>query len=66
MQPELLKKPVSKDVHFGYCLPPPLTKTTNILDILIAPMNKQQQNTINEHGWIVPKDSLTHDQSFEW
>ena len=48
---------------FGYCLPLPLTKATKILDILITPMNIQQQNTINEHGWIVLKDRLTHDQS---
>jgi hypothetical protein len=28
MQPELLKKLVSKDVQFGYCLPLSLTKAT--------------------------------------
>ena len=50
MQLELLKKLVSKNVHFGYCLPLPLTKAKNIPDILIVPMNIQQQNTINEHG----------------
>ena len=66
MQPELLKKLVLKDIHFGYCLLLPLTKATKIPDILIAPMNIQQQNTINEHRWIVLKDRLTHDQSFEW
>jgi hypothetical protein len=59
MQPELLKKLVSKDIHFGYCLPLPLTIATNIPDILIAPMNIQKQNTIDEHGRSVPKDRLT-------
>jgi hypothetical protein len=29
-------------------------------------MNIQKQNTINEHGQIIEKDCLTHDQSFKW
>ena len=44
----------------------PSQKQQKIKDILIAPMNIQQQNTINEHGQIVPKNRLTHDQSFDW
>ena len=66
LQPELLKKLVSKDVHYGYCLPLPLAKATKIPSILIAPMNIQKQNTINEYGQIAPKDRLTHDQSYKW
>ncbi len=66
LQPELLKLLVSKDVHYGYCLPLPLGNATKIPNILIAPMNIQKQNTIDEFGRIVPKDCLTHDQSFEW
>ena len=49
-----------------YRLPLPLVKATKIPNILIAPMNIQKQNTINEYGRIVPKDRLTHNQSFEW
>jgi hypothetical protein len=64
LQPELLKQLVSKDVHYGYCLPLPLGKTTKIPNILIAPMNIQKQNTIDKFGRIVPKDCLTHNQSF--
>ena len=59
LQPELLKKLVSKDVQHGYCLPLPLAKATKIPSILIAPMNIQKQNTIDEHGQIVPKDRVT-------
>ncbi len=55
-----------KDVHFGYCLPLPLAKTKKIPGILIAPMNIQQQITIDEFGRIVTKDRQTHDQSFKW
>jgi hypothetical protein len=66
LQPELLKQFLSKDVHYGYCLPLPLGKATKIPNILITPMNIQKKNTINKFGRIVPKDRLTHDQSFEW
>ena len=66
LQQDLLWKLISKDVHCGYCLPFPLVKATRIPNILIAPMNiKKKQNIINEHGPIVGKDCLTHDQSFK-
>ena len=29
-------------------------------------MKIQTQTTIDKYSWIVPKDCLTHDQSFEW
>jgi hypothetical protein len=51
---------------FGYCLPLPLGKAKNIPGILLAPINIQKQNTIDEHGRIVEKDRLTHNQSFKW
>ena len=50
LKPKLLLKLNSKDIHYGYCLPLPLEKATKIPDILIAPMNIQLQNTINEFG----------------
>ena len=66
LQPKLLQKLVSKDVHFGYCLPLPLDKARKIPGALLAPMNIQKQNTINKHGRIVEKDCLTHNQSYKW
>jgi hypothetical protein len=66
LQPDLLRKLVTKDVQFGYFLPLPLGKAKNIPGILLALMNIQKQNTIDEHGRIVEKDRLTHDQSFKW
>jgi hypothetical protein len=66
MKPDLLLQLMSKDVHFGYCLPLPLAKAEKIPGVLIAPMNIQQQNTIDKFGRIVPKDQQTHDQSFKW
>ena len=66
MKPDLLLQLMSKDVHFGYCLPLPLAKAEKIPGVLIAPMNIQQQNTINEFGRIIPKDRQTHNQSFKW
>ena len=65
LQPKLLKKLVSMDVRYGYCLPLPLAKATKIPNILIAPMDIQKQNTISEYGPIVPNDCLTRDQSFK-
>ncbi len=47
MKPDLLLQLMSKAIHFGYCLPLPLAKAEKIPGILIAPMNIQQQNTIN-------------------
>jgi hypothetical protein len=66
LQPELLQKLDSKDVHFGHCLPLPLDKTREIPGNLLAPMNIQKQNTINKHGGIVKKDHLTHNKSYKW
>jgi hypothetical protein len=60
MKPDHLLQLMSKDVHFGYCLPLPLAKAKKIPGIFIAPMNIQQQNTIDEFGRIVPKDHQTH------
>jgi hypothetical protein len=40
--------------------------TAAIHGALLAPMNIQKQNTINEHGRIIEKDGLTHDQSYKW
>ncbi len=67
LQPDLLRKLVTEDVQFGYCLPLPLGKAkSNIPGILLTPLNIQKQNTIYEHGRIVEKDHLTHDQNFKW
>jgi len=65
-QPDLLHQLVCKDVTYGYALPLPLDAIRNIPGVLMAPMNIQRQNTIDESGQIVEKDRLTHDQSFVW
>jgi len=64
--PFLLRKIIEKDVVHGYGLPIPLSKIRKLLGAVIAPMNIASQNTINEHGRIVEKDRLTHDQSWQW
>ena len=65
-QPELLRKLVLKDITHGYGLVLPLSKLPRLPGALMAPMNIQRQNTIDEHGCIVTKDRLTHDQSYEF
>ena len=64
--PELPKKLILKDITHGYGLILPLSKITRIPGVLVAPMNIQKQNTINEMGQVIEKDRLTHDQSFLW
>ena len=64
--PILLRKLIDKDVVHGYGLVLPLRKIDQIPGVLLAPMNIMTQNTINEHGRIVKKDRLTHNQSYKW
>ena len=65
-QPDLLRTLNQKDIIHGYTLPLPLSKVHRIPGVIMAPMNIMQQNTIDEHGRIIDKDRLTHDQSYEW
>jgi hypothetical protein len=53
-EPELLLSLVQNDVVYGFTVPFPLKKMTNIPGILFAPLNIQEQNTINSTGRIVP------------
>jgi hypothetical protein len=64
-QPLLLKKLINKDVIHGYSLPIPLSSVKSIPGSTMAPMNIMAQNTINKNGQIIPKDQLTHDQSWQ-
>jgi hypothetical protein len=65
-QPDLLKLLVNDDIIHGFALPLPLDKIAQIQGILLAPLNIQAQNTIDDTGRIVPKDRLTHNQSYKW
>jgi hypothetical protein len=65
-KPELLKKLVWKDVKYGYSLPITLSSVQLIPGLCMAPMNIMAQNTLDEFGRIIPKDQLTHDQSWKW
>eukprot|EP00956_Cyclotella_meneghiniana_P025476 scaffold53298_cov92-Cyclotella_meneghiniana.AAC.1 len=63
---DLLMKLVTKDVIHGYAMALPLNKLLRIPGVVLAPVNIQAQNTINEFGEIIAKDRLTHDQSFDF
>jgi hypothetical protein len=65
-KPELLKKLIGNDVKYGYSLPIPLASVRSIPGICMAPMNIMAQNTIDKLGRIIPKDRLTHNQSWKW
>ena len=64
--PELLKKLVEKDITHGYSLVLPLDKISRIPGALMAPMNIMKQTTTDEHGKIIEKDRLTHNNSYKW
>ena len=61
-----LHKLVLKDITNGFGIIVPLSCITQIPGALLAPMNVMNQTTIDERGNIIPKDRLTHDQSFVW
>jgi hypothetical protein len=63
---ELLKKLIGKDVKYGYSIPILLDSTKLIPGLKMAPMNIMTQYTINKLGQVIPKDRLTHDQSWKW
>jgi hypothetical protein len=65
-QPELLLKLVRDDVDRGFALPLPLNKIKKIPGILLTPLNIQLQKTINKRGGIIPKNWMTHNQSWKW
>jgi hypothetical protein len=65
-QPELLQELINADVTRGFALPLPLYKIKKIPGVLLAPLNIQLQKTINERGEIIPKNRMTHDQSWAW
>ena len=55
--PKLLKELVEKDMLFGYGIVLPHEKLKVIPGALLAPMNIMKQNTIDEHGTIIEKDT---------
>jgi hypothetical protein len=64
-QQDLLIK-LKDNVTQGFTLLLPLNKIASIPGILLAPLNIQAQSTIYKRGEIIPKDRLTHDQSWKW
>jgi hypothetical protein len=65
-QPELLLKLIRDDIDQGFALPLPLDKIKQLPVILLTLLNIQLQETINERGEIIPKNRMTHDQSWKW
>ena len=59
-------KLISKDVKYGYSLPIPLESVMQIKRLEMASMNIMVQNTIDKLGRVIPKDRLTHGESWKW
>ncbi len=64
--PVPLRALVNNDITYGFAIPFPLNKIEKLKGILFVPLNIQAQNTIGKTGWIVPKNRLTHNQSYKW
>ena len=65
-QPELLLKLIWDNIDQGFALPLPLDKIKQLPGILLALLNIQLQKTINKLGEIIPKNRMTHNQSWKW
>ena len=55
-----------KEVDRGWQIPLPPENIRLLPDAVVAPIGLVTQATINAHREIIPKDRLTHDQSFEF
>eukprot|EP00978_Attheya_sp_CCMP212_P014605 scaffold37341_cov51-Attheya_sp.AAC.1 len=55
---------IKGDVEHGFLLVIPRDKVMEIVGAQVAPMNGENQNSINKQSEIVSKDRLTHNQSW--
>ena len=63
-RPRVIKNLIMEDVLHGHSLPLLQSTAMQIPKASIAPLGLVEQETINEHGQIVTKFRMTHDQSF--
>jgi hypothetical protein len=63
---DLLRKLVKDDDDRGFMLPLSLNKFAFVPGVLLAPLNIQLQKNINKCSKIIPKNRLTHEQSWKW
>ena len=63
-RPDALRKVSEKDTKFGFSLPITFDCARKIKDGRVGPLGVAQHAGIDEHGDIVIKDRLAHDQSF--
>ncbi len=59
-------KLIGKEVKHGYSIPISPDSIKQIPSLKMAPINIMAQNTIYELGQVMPKDRLTHNQSWRW
>ena len=60
-----LKLLVHKDIVHGFQLPITPEAAMRIPHVYLAPYGIVEQSTLDEHGNLVPKLRLVHDQSFK-
>lgn len=64
-RPDTLRALLLDDVVHGFSLPIPKECIPDLPGAEAAPMGLTAQHTISETGEIIPKDRLTHDQTFQ-
>ena len=63
---ERVQELLHKEVLRGWQLPLPPENLILLPGAIVAPLGLVSQATINERGEIIPKDRITHDQSFNF
>ena len=64
IQPDLFTAKMATEVSHGFALPLPPAFAFHIPDAEAAPHEMITQETISDQGEIIPKDRVTHDQSY--
>jgi hypothetical protein len=64
-KPEALQKLIGKNIKYGYSISIPISCIMSIPGLCMSPMNIMAQNTMDKLGRNVPKNRLTHDQSWK-
>ena len=65
-KPHVLAKLMANDIKYGYAVPLPRARALEIPGLVLLPAGIAVHDTISDNGEIVPKDRLTHDQSFHY
>jgi hypothetical protein len=61
---DIVERSIATDVSYGYAAPILITAIANIPGAMVCPLGIAQQMTLAPDGSRIPKNRLTHDQTF--